>query len=92
MNASKLAYKITIFFVSMGLVYERKELLLRRSPDVILLTLSDLQANFDASAADDYWKHCDKMRNCSQWAIFLLLPCLQNSSTAEASDEWEREG
>ena len=34
-----------------------------------ILTLSHLYTHFDASAADDFWKHRDKRRNCSKRAI-----------------------
>ena len=33
------------------------------------LTVLLLQTRFDASAADVFWKHCDKRRNCSRRAI-----------------------
>ena len=36
------------------------------------LTFSSLQKDLDASAADDIWKHCAKIRNCSWWAIHLF--------------------
>ena len=34
-----------------------------------LLTFSYIQRLFEASAADGFWKHCDKRRNCSKQAI-----------------------
>ena len=33
------------------------------------LTLFPLMTHSDACAADDFWKHCDKRRNCSKRAI-----------------------
>ena len=45
---------------------------LKQSTKIIILgkwlTLSLIQMKFDTSAADDFWKHCDKRRNCS-WSI-----------------------
>ena len=32
-------------------------------------TLSHIQTLYAASAADVFWKHCVKRRNCSQWAL-----------------------
>ena len=31
-----------------------------------------IQTLSDTSAADAFWKHCDKRRNCWKWAIFLF--------------------
>ena len=48
------------------------------------LTLSHLHTLSDASAEDDFWKHCDKGRNCSKRAIspfshnvFNFLPVIK---------------
>ena len=41
-------------------------------PNCGLLLTHMKQTNFEASAADDNWKHCDKRRNCSLWAISLF--------------------
>ena len=35
----------------------------------IELSLSHIQEFSDASAADNFWKHCDKSRNCPKQAI-----------------------
>ena len=55
------------------------------------LTLSYLQTHFDATAAENFWKHCGQRWICSSWAISPLatmFSTLFNNKAIFYGDFW----
>ena len=78
------------YWSTSGLLPSQEQMLVRRSFSSfykvrrrqnirLKLTLSHLQTHFNATAADDFWKHCGKRRNSAIVIATLYLLSIKKS-------------